>query len=84
MNERTAQTGLVAIACGALGLAMLAVTSLAEAFEPCRMRYRLPQAVQDSLACHVHSALGIAALLFLAAAVGVGAVAVIFACFRRS
>jgi hypothetical protein len=84
MNERTAQTGLVAIACGVLGLTLLAVAFRAEAFEPCRMRYRLPQAVQDSLACHVHSALGIAALLFLAVAVGAGAVAVIFACFRRS
>ena len=66
MNERIAKAGLLTIACAVLVLTGFVLTSSLEAFEPCRVLYRLPQAVRDSLACRVHSAIGLAALLFLA------------------
>lgn len=66
------------IACGALvivaTLSELLAGSLA-AFEPCRILYRSHQPVQDSVACQVHSVLGVltAVSLVVAAALGLGA-----------
>ena len=59
MQERVAKAGLVAIACGALAVSGFALASRLDAFAPCRVPYRIPQAVQDSLACHMYSAIGI-------------------------
>jgi hypothetical protein len=83
MNERTAQTGIAAAACGALALIGFVLTSQVEAFAPCRVLYRLPQAVQDSLACRMHSAIGLVSLMFVFAALAVGLAAAFMLLARR-
>jgi len=82
MQERVAKAGLVALACGALTLSGFALASYLDAFAPCRVLYRIHQAVQDSLACHMYSAIGTASLLFLVATV-VSAVAAAILVLRR-
>lgn len=83
MNERVAKTSVGAVACAALAIIGFVLTSRLESFEPCRVLYRIPQAAQDSLACHVYSAISLASLAFSAAAVGTGLVAGFLAVLRR-
>jgi hypothetical protein len=83
MHESVAKAGLVAIACGALAVAGLVAGLQVEAFAPCRVLYRIPQAVQDSLACRMHSAIGLASLLFLVVAAGSGVATGVLMFFRR-
>jgi hypothetical protein len=78
------KAALVAIACGALAATGFALASRMEAFAPCRVLYRVPQVVQDSLACHIYSAINLASLLFVAAAAGSASVAGILVLLRRT
>lgn len=78
------KAALVAVACGALAVTGFTLAFRVEAFAPCRVLYRVSQAVQDSLACHIHSALGLASLLFVVAAVGSATAAGILALYRRT
>jgi hypothetical protein len=84
MNEPAAKAALVAVACGALAVTGFALALRLAAFAPCRVLYRIPQAVQDSLACHIYSAISLASLLFVVAAVASGVTAAVFAFFRRT
>jgi hypothetical protein len=84
MEEREAKVGLVAIACGALALGGLAAGSRVDAFAPCRVAYRIHQAVQDSLACHMYSAIGTASLLLLVAAAVSALTAGVLVVLRRN
>jgi hypothetical protein len=84
MDDRTAKTGAIAIACGGLALTGFALASSLDAFAPCRVPYRIPQAVRDSLACHMYAALSVASWPFLIAAVAFAAITVVLLVVRRS
>jgi hypothetical protein len=53
---------------GVLSFIGFVSASSLEFFAPCRVLYRLDQAVQDSLACQSYSAITFAAALFFCAA----------------
>lgn len=75
MHERVAKAGLVAMVCGALAITGLVSALQVDAFASCRVLYRIPQAVHDSLACRMYSALGLVSFFFLVVAAGFGVAA---------
>lgn len=70
MDTRAATLALVALTSGALAAVGLALAMWLEVFAPCRVDYRAPQAVYDSLACQLYAAITLFSLL-LAGAAGV-------------
>lgn len=78
------KAALVAVACGALAATGFALALRLEAFAACRVPYRVAQAVRDSLACHIYSAIGLFSLLLVVAAVGSATAAGILALWRRT
>jgi hypothetical protein len=82
MNERITKVALTAVGSGILGIVGSAVVPSLEMFAPCRTLYRTDQAVEGSLACQVFSAIGLASLLFLLAAVGFGVATVVLMLLR--
>jgi hypothetical protein len=68
MDTRAATLILVALSsavCAAVGFAL---TAWVEVFAPCRVAYRQPPAVYESLACQIHAAITLFSLLLVAAA----------------
>ena len=70
MNDRVAHFALVAAGSCVLAVVGFVVPGSLEFFAPCRVVYRMHQAVQDSLACQSYAAIGLfSLLLFLAAGI---------------
>jgi hypothetical protein len=84
VNERAAKIGLAAVVCGVLAFTGYALVLTIDAFEPCRVLYRIPPAVRDSLACRIHSAITLASLLFVVATAVSLAAAGVLAYWRRA
>jgi hypothetical protein len=70
MTDRAAKVASVAVGSGVLSVIGFVSARSLDFFAPCRVLYRVSQAVQDSLACQSYSAISLASLLFVLAALG--------------
>lgn len=68
MDIRAATLVSVALTSAVLAILGFALTAWLDVFAPCRVDYRAPQAVYDSLACQLHAAINLFSLLLVGAA----------------
>jgi hypothetical protein len=68
VDARTLVLALVAVASGAFAGLGFALLRWLEPFAPCRVPYRQPRAVYESLACQIHAAITLFSLLLACAA----------------
>lgn len=83
-NNRIAKVASVAVGSGVLSLIGFVSASSLDFFAPCRVIYRLDEAVQGSLACQSYSAITLASVLFFCAASGFAVTAAILVFLRRA
>lgn len=76
MDTRAATLALVALTSVFLAAVGFALAAWLEVFAPCRVAYRAPQVVYDSLACQSYAAINLLSLL-LVGATGVLGIAVV-------
>ena len=80
MTNRIAKVVSVAIGSAVLSIIGFLSASSLDFFGPCRVVYRVSQAVQDSLACQTYSAITLASVLFALAALACAAMTVVLMC----
>lgn len=83
MTGRIAKVAAVAVGSGVLSFIGFVCASSLDFFAPCRVLYRTQQAVQESLACQIYSAIFLASMLFAVAALGLVVAAGVLAFSRR-
>jgi hypothetical protein len=86
MDSRAAILALVALASAVLAALGAALTAWLDVFAPCRVDYRAPQAVYDSLVCQLHAAITLFSLLLVGATgvFGIVVAARLYMLHRRS
>lgn len=83
MGTRAATLALVSLTSAALAAVGFALAAWLDVFAPCRVVYRAPQVVYDSLACQSYAAIALFSSLLVGAAGVLGIVATVLLYGRR-
>lgn len=75
VDTRAVILALVAVASGSIAGVGFALGRWLEPFAPCRVAYRQPDVVYESLACQIHAAITLFSLLLMGAAAALAVVA---------